>query len=253
MVVLLTFSKKVSCPIEGCSDKTITHCVGENYALIVRDLELDVPCKNREDGCGHKAAEEKLVLHEDECGYRTIYPCPLSGYACPHRVQFQHLNNHLKEKHGIEDKINKWTFEELPYGRINLYKRAYKFENGPDGKLFFTAIVIEGGREKDITLYGSVHVMGGEQEAKKYRAELRVSSNEAPVSLTHSGPMFPVDKVYTYVSTNEEEYFEMRANRYKFFNHGQIYFGEHNKDKNGEYVLPIEPKIIKKELGLMPD
>ena len=24
-------------------------------------------------------------------------------------------------------------------------------------------------------------------------------------------------------------------------------------DKNGEYVLPIEPKIIKKELGLMLD
>ena len=30
-------------------------------------------------------------------------------------------------------------------------------------------------------------------------------------------------------------------------------FGDHNEDKNEEYVLPIEPKIIKKELVLTPD
>ena len=155
----------MKCPIEGCSHKSSTHGVGENCALIVRALELDVPCKNREAGCGHQAAEEKLLLHEDECGYRTVEPCPLyflDECVCVMNMQFQHLNDHLKEKHGIEDKINKWALaKEFKDGGQNLYRHAYKIENGPDGKLFLTAIVIGRGGEKDQTLHVSVHVMGG--------------------------------------------------------------------------------------------
>ena len=215
---------------------------------MVRDLELDVPCKNRKAGCGHKAAEKKLVLHEDECRYRTV-SCPLGWFVCSGYVQFQHLIDHLKEKHGLKEKINKWALaNDFKDGSHNLYKSAYKFETGPGGKLFCTGIVIKEGGEKgkELFLYGSVRVMGGKQEAKKYRAQFRVSSNDTTVNLTHSGPVFSVDEFGT-----EKECFEMSAYRFESFNHGQKYFGDHNKDKNGEYVLPIQPKIIKKGLALM--
>ena len=94
--------------------------------------------------------------------------------------------------------------------------------------------------------------MGGDQEAKKYRAEFRVSSNTTTVSVTHSGPIFPIEDIML-AECGAEECFEMSTHRFKFFNQGQKYFGDHNKDENGEYVLPIVPKIIKKELGLRPD
>ena len=92
MVALFTFSKEVKCPIAGCSLQTSTHPVGEQFALIVKDLELDVPCKYREVGCGYEAAEEKLKLHEDECGYRKIDPCPLHFLGCTECLQFRHLD-----------------------------------------------------------------------------------------------------------------------------------------------------------------
>ena len=37
------------------------------------------------------------------------------------------------------------------------------------------------------------------------------------------------------------------------FNHGCEYFGDHNKDKNGEIVVPVLYKIIKKELDIPTD
>ena len=38
--------------------------------------------------------------------------------------------------------------------------------------------------------------------------------------------------------------------RFMLFNKGFDYFGDHNKDKNGEIVIPIMVKIIKKELNI---
>ena len=45
----------------------------------------------------------------------------------------------------------------------------------------------------------------------------------------------------------------MTRSKFAFFNHGKEYFGKHNKDKNGEYVLPLSVKIEKKKLGLPTD
>ena len=42
----------------------------------------------------------------------------------------------------------------------------------------------------------------------------------------------------------------MSCPRFAFFNHGKEYFGDHNKDKNGDVVLPLSIKIEKKELRL---
>ena len=230
------------CPVEGCNFQTTTNSC-KNLALIVQDLKLDVPCKNREAGCGIKAARDKIDLHEDECDYREV--------ACCNGMQFQHLTDHFKEEHGV--KISRWVLagklnqmrDDHDYGH-KLYKHAYKFENGPDGKLFYTVV------RHEANLRAFVYVMGGKQEAKKYRVEFIVTSGDTTVSLTHNGPVFPIDLLGK--AQEQKECFEMSASRFKFFNQDHEYFGTHNKNQLGEYALPIETKIIKKEPCLMtPD
>ena len=94
--------------------------------------------------------------------------------------------------------------------------------------------------------------MGGKQVAKKYRVELRVSSNKNSVSHTYSGPVFPIEYGID-GATKDKESFEISCPKFAFFNHGQEYFGKHNEDKNGEIVLPVTVKIEKKMLGVSPD
>ena len=45
----------------------------------------------------------------------------------------------------------------------------------------------------------------------------------------------------------------MTRSKFAFFNHGKEYFGNHNKDENGEIVLPLSVKIERKKLGLPTD
>ena len=121
------------------------------------------------------------------------------------------------------------------------------FETGPDGLVFITDVVLY-----DCVFDITVRVMGGKQGAKKYRVELRVSSDESSVSLTHSGPVFPIE--YTDVeATKDEESFEISCSKFAFFNHRKEYFGKHNKDKSGYIVLPVSVKIEKKKLGVSTD
>ena len=92
--------------------------------------------------------------------------------------------------------------------------------------------------------------MGGKQGAKKYRVELRVTSNKSSVSLTHNGPVFPIE----YLDAPEDkESFKISWSKFAFFNYGKEYFGKHNSDKNGEIVLPLSVKIEKKKLGISTD
>ena len=97
-----------------------------------------------------------------------------------------------------------------------------------------------------------MRVIGGKQVVKKYRVELRVSSKKSSVSLTHSGPVFPID-YFPSAAAKDKESFEISCSKFAFFNHGKDYFGDHNKDKNGEIVLPLSVKIEKKELDLPTD
>ena len=60
------------------------------------------------------------------------------------------------------------------------YENAYRYEIGPDGLVFLTDV-------------WAVKVMGGKQVAKRYRVKMRVSSNKSSDSLTHNGPVFPID------------------------------------------------------------
>ena len=79
------------------------------------------------------------------------------------------------------------------------------------------------------------------------RAELRLFSNERVNTLTYYGPVLPVDER---VPFEHGDAFEISAKKFANFNHGFDYFGDHNRDKNGELVIPIAVKIMRKELGI---
>ena len=115
------------------------------------------------------------------------------------------------------------------------------FTIGLDGLVFLTDV----SRYEDFFRIG-VRVLGGKQVAMKYRVQLSVSSNKSSGSLTHSGPVFPIEFT-EFEATNDKESFEISCPKFAFFNQGKKYFGKHNKDKNGEIVLPVSVKIEKKK------
>merc|ERR1719323_1279260 len=90
-------------------------------------------------------------------------------------------------------------------------------------------------------------VIGGEYVANRYRVEMRLSSSEKEFTTTHHGPVFSVDVRDPW---KREDIFTVEKKKFKIFNHGLSYFGDHNKDKNGEITVPISVKIIKKELEI---
>ena len=158
---------------------------------------------------------------------------------------------HLRVEHDLDNKTKKWVLTEAikPKDKSVRYKSAYKYEIGPhpDRLVFVTDIVRYEG-----FFCIAVRVIGGKQVAKKYRAELRVSSNKRSVSITNSGPVYPIDCTYL-DATADKDCFEISRSKFASFNHGKEYFGEHNKDENGNIALPLSVKIVKKKLGLPAD
>ena len=66
-----TYHPRLKCQAKGCNKVGVME-QGGNLAALVRDLGLEVPCKNRKAGCGERAAEGEMEEHEDECGYRKV-------------------------------------------------------------------------------------------------------------------------------------------------------------------------------------
>ena len=242
----------VVCPMEDCKSKTSFNCGGSNLTRIVGDLRLKVPCKNRNAGCPHKCVEEEMEEHEDECGDRKVKCDGIreDGIPCG-IIPFKDLLHHLKDFHEVDIDAKKWLLFEnyKPSDESVGYMDAYMYEIGPDGLVFLTDII----HYKAEGFFGiAVRVMGGKQVSKKYRVEMRVSSNKSSASLSHSGPVYPIE-YSQFDATRDKESFEISASKFAFFNNGKKYFGKHNEDKNGEIVLPLSVKIEKKKLGLATD
>jgi len=234
----------VVCSMEDCESKTSVNCVGSNLTRIVGDLRLKVPCKNRDAGCMYKGVEDEMEEHEDECEDRKV-EC---DFAVCRDIPFKDLLQHLKDEHNIDFDIKKWNMYDKvkPTGKDKTvcYKSTYMFETGPDGLVFITDIM-----EQEGFFHIAVRVMGGKQVAKKYRVEMRVSSNKSSASITHNGPVFPIE-YSVFDAIDDKDSFEISCPKFASFNHGKEYFGKHNEDKNGKIVLPVSVKIEKKKLGL---
>ena len=156
--------------------------------------------------------------------------------------------HHLKDEHELDFDSKKWNlnYKVKPTRKDESarYEGAHMFTIGLDGLVFLTDV----SRYEDFFRIG-VRVLGGKQVAMKYRVQLSVSSNKSSGSLTHSGPVFPIE--YPLLDAiNDKDSFEISVSKFASFNHGMEYFGDHNKDKNGEIVLPLPVKIEKKKLDI---
>ena len=93
------------CPMKDCKSKTTIH-QGNNLTLIVRDLRLEVPCKNRYAGCPQKCVEDEMEEHEDECGDRKVQ-CDF----CSKNVNFKDLLHHFRDAHEFDCDTKKWLLD----------------------------------------------------------------------------------------------------------------------------------------------
>ena len=226
------------CPVEGCGEEELM-LMPKTYdsdTEVVRAMKLPVPCKNRNNGCPKEGNEEEVEEHEIECEFRFVETKVVSGG----KRMFKDLRNSIEES--AKARKGKWKLSsEREDGKG--YNKAFKDIIQTDGLIF--RIILDSSDPK--FLDAGVTVFGGEIVANRYRVEMRLNSSEIEFTTTHHGPVFPIDVKKPWKC---EESFTIAKKKYKLFNMGFEYFGDHNIDKNGEVVIPMMVKIIKKELNI---
>ena len=89
-------------------------------------------------------------------------------------------------------------------------------------------------------------VFEGENVAKKYRVEMRLSCYDVSSSYIFNGGVFSVDEIGRGCSSKT---FVVNDDQFKIYNKDRVELGDHNKDKNGELTMPVTFKITKKKLN----
>ena len=184
--------------------------------------------------------ESKIDDHEAECDCRVIHSQLVSNGA---PVIFRDILKTVKKNFVKVGQTDKWILAR--YRGDGRALKVFKYVAGPDEDHWFS--VDFGRKDNESTFFGAVTVLAGKTIADKFRAELRLFSNERVNTLTYCGPVLPVDERIPF---EHEDAFEISAKKFANFNHGCDYFGDHNRDKNGELVIPIAVKIMRKELGI---
>ena len=218
---------EVNCPAKGCKEKLM---IKTHDLEVVRAMKLPVPCKNCKNGCPKKGDEKEVEEHQYECEFRFVDSNVLDGGKRMFKDLFSVIDKFMKKNNG------KWL--------LNAAKDlAYRDSIEPDGHIF--RVVISAQHCTFIKAYATV--FGGETIANRYRVEMRLSSSEEEFTNTHHGPVLSLDVKDP--ESSKESYW-IAKEKFNIFNFGFDYFGEHNKDKNGEVKVPIMVKIIKKELNI---
>lgn len=227
----LCYTKEgAKCPAEGCKDKLQDiDVVNAEMTETIRAMKLPVQCRNRKTGCLEKGEEREVEEHEIECEFR------ITGCGKMFKDHLFIVNKSVKVIGN-----GKWQFG--PVVTNNKYAWVFRDSIEPDGTMFSIYL----GFEKSL-FKAYAQVIGGERVAKNYRVELKLSSSEKEFTHTHYGPVFSADVGKPW---NREETYIIDKKRFALFNNGFDYFGDHNKDKNGEIIVPIMVKIIKKELDI---
>jgi len=224
------------CPVEGCGEEELMPNAHDSVTEVVRAMKLPVPCKNRNNGCPKEGNEEEVEDHELECEFRFVETRIVGGG----KRMFKDIRKSIEKR--AKDREGKWQlYGETEDGKS--YKKAFKDIIQADGLTF--RIILDSSDPK--FLDAGVTVVGGEIVANRYRVEMRLNSSEKEFTTTHHGPVFPIDVKKPWKC---EESFTIAKKKYKLFNNGFEHFGDHNKDKNGEVIIPITVKIIKKELNI---
>ena len=87
-------------------------------------------------------------------------------------------------------------------------------------------------------------VFGGKNVAKKFTTEMKLSSYDGDTNLIFNCNVFCLDNAIEWDASKE---FCIADEQFKICNKGQIELGEHNKDENGDMMMPVKIQVKMKK------
>ena len=232
----ICFGDKKECPTAGCGQKAFLTL--DVISELVKDLKLPPPCKFKKDGCDKENDDEEVITeHEDECGFRKV-----ECFVVCNNQPAMELEAHLFSAHDAiygkhRDNPGKWF--------LNKYGSAKKMWIDAESGLRFMATLYHNDELEQWRCYTTV--FGGKNVARKFRAEIRLSSNDVDSSLIFNCGVFCLDDWNKFDATRD---FHVNDDQFKIYNKGHIKLGDHNKDKNGELMLPVTVEVKMKKLNV---
>ena len=115
----------------------------------------------------------------------------------------------------------------------------------PETDLRFMAVLYHNDEGKQWRSY--TMVFAGRNVAKKFRAEMRLSSYDGDASLNFNCNVKCLDNFRRSDASKE---FRIDDGQFKICNKGHIELGDHNKDKNGELMMPVIVEVKMKKLNI---
>ena len=234
---IICFGDQKKCPITGCRKKAALTL--DFPAELVKKLKLSLPCTFKKDGCDQENIDEEAVAeHEIECGYRKV-PCFKSG--CPDQLVME-MEGHIFSAHDdnygkYRDNPGKWF--------INNNDFAAKMWIDSESGLRCRAELYHDDGEKQWRCY--TMVFGGKNVAKKFRAEMRLSSHDNDTSHIFNCNLFCLDDWHESDALKE---FHISEEQFQIYNKGHHKLGGHNKDKNGKVTVPVTVEVKMKRLNV---
>ena len=111
--------------------------------------------------------------------------------------------------------------------------------------LRFRAVLIHVDEKKYWVSYTVVYA--GRNVAKKFRAEMRLSSYDGDTSHNFNCNVYCLDD---WKKMDATKTFRIMDDDFKIYNKGHINLGDHNKDKNGELIMPVSVEVKVKKLNV---
>jgi len=236
------FEDKVECPITGCAQKT--SLILDFPSELVKELKLPLPCKFFKDGCDQENADEEVIAdHEVECGHRKVQ---CFAVDCPDQPAME-LEAHIFSAHNdlygrCHDNPGKWFLLNFATTKfLGAQKIWIDLESG----LRFSSFLFHNDKEKYWKCF--TMVFAGKHVAKKFRAEMRLSSYDRDTSVISNCNFRCLDD---WLENDASKEFCINDHQFKLYNKGHIQIGDHNKDKNGELMLPVSVEVKMKKLNV---
>ena len=181
--------KKCSCG-EPMSKK---FCKMTEDLLNVKGLKLQIPCKNRKNGC-QETRECGLEDHEAECIYRLV-TCPLNAMRignhiwCEDQVIFQDVFEHFETFHYSIESFDGKRVKEHFHGHdgTNYVSSPMKLEC--NGRTFILC-----GKTKDKIIYRWVYIIGSPNEVKHFTYTLKFFGSNT--TITFEGKVSVLDESF---------------------------------------------------------
>jgi hypothetical protein len=229
------------CTVPQCQETfPTTPVTNGNLSSLVRDLGLPVPCKNRRSGCYVIKERDAIKEHEVDCDYRMTN-CRMS--CAGNTVMYSKMEEHYQTVHTDLVNDGQWHMMrplEDP-GTFGVAMRSWVEEEYGHRFIAYLMHFPGNGQWKSF-----VRIVAGVEEAKNYRSEVKLCSEEddddGTDSITFNGDVF-------HFSRGLEGYMGLNVDLKTFahYNKGNEYLVK--QDYGGFVVstsVPIKVKVTKK-------